>query len=242
MKQRQKLECDTAIVRLSELMDCFIEEYQKQGKPIKAFKLKSTRNFLPMIMGYYGPGDCFSNLTYCEYRTAREHFRAFSESAREEDLNLLVAVLYRPPVSLLAVRRMLRSWDGENRVPFSSKYNPLMLKRRAGRLAQVPYPWRYAVFLYFASCEDYLKTGKPVIDGVELDFSQLYSEKQEGETNKANVGMVGLLFSLAETGVFGTIEQTDNTNLWDIMVRVYQVVMQMREVEEKWKNKRSGTS
>ena len=89
---------------------------------------------------------------------------------------------------------------------------------------KVPFHLRYCVFLYFAGCEQFLKSGKPVVDGIELDFSQLYSDGDSYD--KANVGMVGLLYSLSESGVFGAIEQTDKQNLWDVLVRVYQLVMQ----------------
>ncbi len=232
----EKEECDTSLVRLSELMDCFIEEYQKDGKPVKAFKLKSVRNFLPVISGYHGPRDCFENISYCEYRTARGYFRSFAEDGNEDSLNHLVAVLYRPAKKFWFIRKFMQSSDGEIRIPFHSKSNPLLLEQRARKIAKAPYPVRYTVFLYFSGCEDFLKTGKPQVDGVELDFSQLYKEKSSENTDKSDVGMVGLLFSLAETGVFGTIEQTDNANLWDIMVRVYQVVMQMKSLEEKTKS------
>ena len=233
--------CNAEIVRLSDLMDCFIEDYQKKGKPVKSFKLKSVRNFVPKILGYYGPKDCFENLTYCEYRTAREYFRVFAESSEDKDLNHLVAVLYRPSKPWWFVRKRLPSCDGEIRIPINSKSNPLLLERRVKRIAKVPFHIRYSVFLYFSGCEDFLKTGKPVIDGIELDFSDLYKEKDADQSNEGNVGLIGLLYSIAETGVFGTIEQTDNQNIWDIMVRVYQVVMQGRAMEEKMKKHGTGS-
>ena len=68
----------------------------------------------------------------------------------------------------------------------------------------------------------------------------IYKEKDSEDVSDGNVGLIGLLYSIAETGVFGTIEQTDNQNIWDIMVRVYQVVMQGRATEEKMK--KHGTS
>ena len=227
--------CNAEIVRLSDLMDCFIEEYQKKGKPVKSFKLKSVRNFVPEILGYHGPRDAFENLTYCEYRTAREYFRLFAENGEDNDLNHLVAVLYRPAKPGWFIRRYLHGSDGEIRVAFVSKSNPLLLQRRVKRIAKVPFHIRYSVFLYFSGCEDFLKSGKPVIDGIELDFSSLYKEKDSEDVSDGNVGLIGLLYSIAETGVFGTIEQTDNQNIWDIMVRVYQVVMQGRATEEKMK-------
>jgi hypothetical protein len=227
----KRQECLTNVIRLSELMDCFIEEHEKDQQIYKSFKLTSTRNFIPRLLGYHGPTDGFANLTFCEYRIARDYFRRFAETGQEPYLNYLVAVLYRPARHFSYFRRYKLSWDGEIRIPFKSNSNPSALEKRAKRLSMVPFHLRYCVFLYFAGCEEFLKAGKPVIDGVELDFSLLYSESSSHD--KTNVGMIGLLYSLAESGVFGTIETTDNQNLWDILVRVYQVVMQSREITSK---------
>jgi hypothetical protein len=234
----EKEECETNILRLAELMESFLEDYEKDGKLVKSFKLKSTRNFVPRILGYHGPKDGFENVTFCEYRIARNYFRKFAETNEESYLNSLVAILYRPSKWFTFFRRLRSSWDGEIRQAFTSKSNQLSVEKRAKRISKVPYHIRYCVFLYFCGCEDYLKSGRPIIDGLELDFSQLYTDASGDD--KGNVGMVGLLFSLAETGVFGNIEQTDSQHLWDIMVRVYQVVMQARAFDEKIK--KNGTS
>ena len=163
---------------------------------------------------------------------ARSFFKGYAMNGNEDDLNHMIAILYRPSKSFWPVRKYLASCDGERRIEFKTQSNPIYFKRRVKRIATVPFHVRYAVFLYFSACEDYLKTGRPVVDGNELDFSRLYTNDSPDE-GKSDVGLVGLLYSLTETGVFGSIEQTDNTNIWDIMIRLYQVVMQMQEIEDK---------
>ncbi len=230
MNSEEKEQCDVNLVRISELMEGFIEGNKDDEK--REFKLTSVRNFVPVILNYHGPENCFENLTYCEYRTARSFFKSYIRDNKEDDLNQMVAVLYRPSKSFWHIRKYFRGSDGERRNQFTEKSNPLFFKRRVKRISRVPYHIRYAVFLYFSACEDYLKTGKPVVDGNELDFSKLYTNQSDDES-RSDVGLVGLLYSLAETGVFGNIEQTDNSNLWDIMIRIYQVVMQMQEIDSK---------
>ena len=216
--------CATNIVRLTSLIDSFIEEFEKDHQLVKSFKLISTRNFVPRILNYFGPRDGFENLTFCEYRIARNYYRQYIETTDETFLNYLIAVLYRPSKPFTFIRKWFESWNGETRIPFMSNSNPLSLDKRAKALLKVPFHIRYCVFLYFSGCEQFLKSGKPVVDGIELDFSQLYSDADSSD--KANVGMVGLLYNLSESGVFGSIEQTDKQNLWDVLVRVYQLVMQ----------------
>ena len=234
MSTEEKEACDVNLVRISDLMAGFIEDNPQENK--REFKLKSVKNFVPRILHYFGPANCFQNMTYCEYRMARSFFKGYAQNGNEDDLNHMIAILYRPSKSFWPVRKYLASCDGERRIVFKAQSNPIYFKRRVKRIATVPFHVRYAVFLYFSACEDYLKTGRPVVDGNELDFSRLYTNDSPDE-GKSDVGLVGLLYSLTETGVFGNIEQTDNTNIWDIMIRLYQVVMQMQEIEDK--NKKS---
>ena len=234
MSRKNRNAVEENISRIAELMDCFIELQEEEGN--REFKLKSVRNFIPKILNYYGPGNCFQNLTYCEYRTARGYFKSYVLDGKEEDLNKMIAVLYRPSKRLWFLQKYLKSSDGERRIVFKSKNNPIYFLSRTKKISKVPFHIRYAVFIYFSACEDFLKTGKPEVDGIELDLSKLYT-KGSSDTSKTDVGMVGLLYSLAETAVFGSIEQTDNSNLWDIMIRLYQVVMQMQEIEEINKKK-----
>jgi len=230
MKASRKTECCANLVRISELMTGFIQDDPGTGK--REFKLSCVRNFVPKILNYYGPSDCFQNLTYFEYRTARTFFKAFARDNNEDDLNQMIAILYRKSKSIWPLRKYMKSCDGERRTKLHAQSNPIYMKNRVKRISMVPFHVRYAVFLYFSSCEDYLKTGRPNVDGNELDFSKLYSKDEDGST-KSDVGLVGLLYSLTETGVFGTIDQTDSSSLWDIMIRLYQVVMQMQEIEDK---------
>ena len=229
MKSEKKRELEDKLVRISQLMETFIDE--KNDKGAREFKLKSVRNFIPKILNYYGPGNCFENLTYCEYRTARGYFKSYATDTKEDDLNKMIAVLYRPSKRFWFLQKYFKSSDGERRIGFKSKSNPIYFQRRTKIISKVPFHIRYAVFIYFSACEDFLKTGKPMVDGIELDLSKLYN-KDSSDSRKTDIGMVGLLYSLAETAVFGNIEQTDNSNLWDIMIRLYQVVMQMQEIEE----------
>ena len=237
LSNEKKHVCWLNLIRISELMECFIDTYKNEDEPERAFKLKSVRNFIPKILNYYGPENCFENLTYFEYRTARGYFRSYVLDNKEDDLNRLVAVLYRPSKSFWFIRKYLKSCNGERRGSFSSRSNPIFLKRRVSRISHTLFHIRYAVFIYFSACEDYMKTGKPIVDGNELDFSNLYSNQSHTDDRRADVGLVGLLFSLTETGVFGNIDQTDNANLWDVMIRLYQVVMQMQQIEDKNKVK-----
>ncbi|MEI6901085.1 MAG: hypothetical protein WCL00_14510 [Bacteroidota bacterium] len=235
MPEREKEQAYAEIFRISELMDSFFEEIEQDGKKIKSFKLSFTKNFIPKILNkFYGPADALQDITFAEYRIAHSYYAAYLDSHSENDLNHLIAVLYRPAKSLLWLRRLLPSYDGQSRVPFTAKSNPLFLESRVKAIAMLPLPIRYGIFLFFSGCEEFLAKGIVNVDGKNIDFSIIY-EKPEDDSDSPDIGLVGILYSLAETKVFGSIEETDGQNLYDIMIRLYQVVKQSKAMEAKYK-------
>lgn len=221
------------IYRLGELCESFFEEIDHEGKKSKCFKLNFTRNFIPVICGiYHGPADVLQDVTFCEYRHAHRYYTAYLESHDENDLNHLIAVLYRPAKKGLTFRRFFAGFDGQIRVPFTSRYNPMILENRVKDIAGLPMAIRYGIFLFFSGCERFLVNGSVKIDGKTIEFSSIYDQR-DGESSGPDIGLIGILYSLAETHVFGSIEETDNQNLYDIMLRLYQLVSQSKAMEQK---------
>jgi len=240
LKSEEQESINGEIYRLSLLCDSFFREEIRDGNPVKIANLSFVKNLVPEICDrYYGPDDGLADITFCEYRFANSYFRAYMKDADENDLNHLIAVLYRPRKSMIRIRRLLPGFNGQERVPFTSKSNPLKLKKRVDQISKLPKSVRYGIFLWYSGCEEFLVKGKPEVDGHEIDLSELY-KNTSGETTQANIGLVGILYTLAESNVFGPIENTDNQGLYDVMARLYQVVMQNREMEAKFKKDGSG--
>ncbi len=241
----EKEEIQGNILRIGELCNSYFEEIEQDGKKVKTFKLTFTRNFVPVIWcgkrKYYGPGDALQDITFCEYRTAHSYFASYLSSKDEMDLCRMIAVLYRPRKPFLFLRKLFPGFDGQQRIPFTSKSNPILLEWRARRITKLPIAVRYSIFLFFSGSERYLATGKPVIDGKEIDFSILY-EGSDHDPDSPDIGLTGVLFALAESKVFGSIQETDDQNLYDVMVRLYQVVKQSKALEAKFKNNGSGSN
>jgi hypothetical protein len=235
LSKKDKEQANGEVYRISELCESFFEEIEKDGKKVKSFKLSFTKNFIPIICKkFYGPEDALHDLTFAEYRTAHSYYAAYLESHSETDLNSLIAVLYRPAKRFLWIRKRLPSYDGQKRVPFTSKSNPLFLEARAREISKLPLAVRYGIFLFFSGCEEFLAKGSVDVDGKTIDFSVIY-EKSGDSIDSPDIGLVGILYSLAETKVFGSIEETDGQNLYDIMIRLYQVIVQAKAIEAKYK-------
>jgi len=230
------------IFRLSEQMESFFYDDVRDGKQVKSIKLSFVKNLIPKIYkNLYGPGDALSDITFCEYRRAHTFYRDYLKTRNSDSMNHLIAILYRPAKRFLWIRKYFPGFDGQNRRPFTAKSNPILLDRRAAKIARLPLSIRYGIFLWFCGCEEYLVKGTPVIDGQEIDLSVLYKES-ENASKEPNIGLVGLLYTLSESKVFGSIEETDQQNLYDVMARLYQVVLQQREMDDKFEKVRNGTN
>ena len=224
------------LLHLSETIETFFVEYEKEGKPVKAFQLNTVRNFVPKLCKtLHGPVDGFQDLTFCEYRMAYTWFKAYSESNNESYLDQLIAILYRPRKPFLCIRKYFPGYDGQRRIPFTAKSDPQLLNNRLKRIEKLPTHIKYAIFLYFSGCEDFLRTGSPEVDGTKIDLSIIYKKQgsNEQDSELKDIGLLGILYNLSESKVFGSIEQTDSQMLWDVMLRLYQVVKQNKDLERR---------
>ena len=225
------------LFRIGEVLDSFFEEIDQNGKKVKTFKLSFTRNFVPKVCGkFFGPNDALQDITFAEYRIAHGFFSAYLASHSENDLNHLIAVLYRPAKRYLWLKKLFQSFDGQIREPFTAKSNPLFLEARVKAVAKLPLAIRYGIFLFFSGCEEFLAKGTVNVDGKAIDLSIIYEKSDDDNSDSPDIGLVGILYSLAESKVFGSIEETDGQNLYDIMIRLYQVVKQSKAMEAKYKS------
>jgi hypothetical protein len=208
------------VFRISETMESFF--IAGDDKHSLVFNYDTVKNLIPQIGKYYGPAAALTDCTFYEYKEPHIRFVEFCKGHDEQKLNELVAVLYRPKRLLNFLLKYLPGHDGQMRRKLIPKTNPRYFEKRVRKIAKVPYNIRFAVYMYFQKCEEYLYTGKPEIDGQEIDLGVLYQGAKSSK-GKPDIGLTGIMYSLAETNVFGNIEETANTNLYDILARLYQL-------------------
>lgn len=210
------------INRMVDTIDSFYEDAEEEGKLVKKLKLNWIKQMLPEVGGLVGPLDALTNCSLFEYKEAVNHYLDYVKNHDNESLHFMIAVLYRPRKWFYRIRKLIAFNTIEERQAFTPKTNIDKLERRAKNVSYLPHHVKIAIFLWFANCIEYIVTGKPVIDGIEIDFSLLFAKPKE-DTDPAGIGMTGIIYSLAESSVFGNADQTSNTNLYDILVRLYQL-------------------
>lgn len=182
--------------------------------------LDFARNLMPMLGPSRGPADALQNITLGEFRDALGHAQNYAQTLDEQHLNLMCSVLYRPNMLTWYLRSRRPNWNGDRRYP----YNASRAEAEAYRFARYPFHLRYGAYLCFNAGLNFLRTGTVTIEGNEISFGVLW-EGSSSTQAQPGIGMAGVLFSLAETGVFGTLPHVERVNLYEGLARLYQVTI-----------------
>jgi hypothetical protein len=216
------------IYKLSEYIDEFFEDQADGTKVIKQYYINNPMPEISIWRTYCGPADQFMNISFGEYADALRLFNDFSVSGDRSLLYLIAAILYRPKKSFLFLRRRLNNFDGDKRV----KYNSKIIDSRAEDFRHLHIGFIYGVYLYFASFQKFITTAKIQWGGREIDFSILFdSQDNEQPETVPGIGMDSIMFSIAESGAFGTTEEVRKINFWEIMIRLYD--LRKRDMDQK---------
>lgn len=205
------------VYQLSLLINTFFEEDSQGKKIIKQYYTHNpVPSFKPLWKRYYGPSDGFMNITFGEYRDGLRMFLDFAATGNTNLLYLLTAIFYRKK----RVLNLFRKDKGDVRRP----YNIHTIDKRAETFRYAPIGFVYGFYLLFASFQKYLTTAVVPWGGQELDLSILFTSEENGQLEAVpGLGMDSVAFTLAQSGEFGDMEGVNNTNMWEILVRLYDL-------------------
>lgn len=195
------------INELSKLIEPYFITEGKNGKQTKVVDCVFMLQKLPVIkhkgVKYYGPADALSDISFSEYLAASNCFFEYSKTGDIKELNRLVAILYRP-------KKMFKTQK--------EAYVDALVAKRAIALASLSNDIKHAVYFYFASSQRYITTVETldIGGGNTVDLSSLF--KTSGEGAGDGLGMISVLYSLAETASFANIKDVGDTNLYDVLV------------------------
>jgi hypothetical protein len=171
---------------------------------------KDTRNLLPHIREWTGPASHGADLMFGEFRTAVALIKDYERTPNETILQALAGLLYRP-----AATPEQQHGTGLRRQPWN--WDPMEKNFERGRQMK---PWQtWGVYAWFAWFCEYLTTGTFIIEGEEMCFAPLFS-KSSGSSRKGPGGMTAIALTLAESHVFGTVKEVEDTPLLTVMQKL----------------------
>lgn len=195
---------------------------------------RSTEQLLPTVtinkQLLLGPQSHGADLLFGEFRMAYAIMRNYEQHPSDRDLDVLAGLLYRPAASAdLQRERQLRRWPYE--------WDTMEHREQRGQKMQRWETWGiYAWFAYF--CE-YLTQGRFIIDGEEVTFAPLFNtDPAENQNNvsdkdgKHGSSLQRICLTLAESHVFGTMKEVDQTPLLTVMMKLLQDYEQLERLKK----------
>lgn len=216
------------IYLLLETLNYFFRE--EKGKLVLNYNC--TKQFIPRLKYrrniFYGPDDAFINLTFREILDSMNHYNAYNKDKNYNDLDKLIAVLYRPEKENYKKIKERSDFDGERRV----NYNPATVNSRAEIIREIPFYKKFGVFLYYKACLEHITSNTIEVDNKIINLSRLFNK---GGENAGGIGMLGTLYGVAESGIFGDIDKTSERNIYDILLLLFKNMEEAEELKRKYK-------
>lgn len=173
----------------------------------------TTLNLIPRLGSLVGPLSHGSDLRFGEYRIACEFYNKYTIDKDIRYLNALVGILYRKPNKNVGSEL----FDGDYREPFN-KYH---IEKYANSVKNIPEHIKWGIYQWFSFFCKYLMTENFIIEGNTVCFASVFDYQADNDSKKDDsIGMISVLFSLAESGTFGTIKDTDNAFLFEVLLKL----------------------
>tara|TARA_R110001606_G_scaffold169248_1_gene314177 strand:- start:119 stop:1015 length:897 start_codon:yes stop_codon:yes gene_type:complete len=224
----------TNISLLADLVESFFETDEATNtKIIKQYYINNPiYKIKGVLKDYYGPSNEFNNVKFGEYVDALSHFADFHETGEIQYLYLLIATFYREKRGAFT---SAGDFTKDKRVPYNKeRVEDLAKMYKLQNMGVV-----YGFYLLFASFKKYLTTAKIYVEGNEIDLSILFEGDAAPESDIPGIGMKSILYTVAESGIFGTKKEVEETSMWEILIRMYDI--RKRDLDAKAQLKKQKT-
>lgn len=202
------------IFMLSEHIDHFFDRTETPEGTQLEIKLDFYNNHLPylkLFTTFFGPKDGFEDVEFGQYVDGLEEYIYFSQTGDIEALRTLFGIFYL----------------GRN-----ERYELKNAKKKAkGIFKHVDIRHLYGFYLWFTSMQQYILGGELMVMGQNINLSIIYQETgAEQKSNIPGIGMHSIVHDIAESGIFGSYNKVRETNMWTILLRLYE--MKKRRLDE----------
>jgi hypothetical protein len=214
------------VTNLRKLVQPYFTTQTLKGKKYTILDLNFVSNLIPVIeidgTKLYGPAEALQDCSYEQvFVHAQNALLDFSNDREETYLDQLTAVLYRPKKN--GKREKFNSETYEAQLELIKKLQPEI---------------KFAVYLFFASCHKFITTATNlnIGGGTSMDVAQLFKpDPSQGQAK--GIGPAGIIFTIAESGVFGNARETAGENVFTILSRMVQLHEQYKEQKRNAKRK-----
>jgi hypothetical protein len=213
------------IVSLHPLLEYILTKDEATGGI--SFNYKSVTNKIPQYHNLIGPKDAMMDCSFGEWIVLNDLYREYQETNSLDTLNVIVGTMYRDETPDYELAMVQPSFDGNRRVPFNKNLTEIYAKR----VEKWDYSVKYAMLLFLINCINFMHEGEILLHGRKISFTKLFTPSEGG--SKSNLGSTGLAYKVAETGIFGTIKDTLNENVYNVYLKMLQWNEEYEEFTKK---------
>jgi hypothetical protein len=197
----------SALTDKINLLDSFFDiDTDDDGHTTHTLQISTTRNMLPRYKSWHGPSDLINDITFKQFRNC---------------LNAL-KMLQNPDITNAEMHRY--STDIFKSLYHSPKKKP----------ERIPPHLLIHTNAWFSYWYQLITTTPLNINGEDIDFSILWKNDKKNEPESADKsGWLGILYSVAESGVFGKTADADNEKLFRVLLYLYKIKIAEIEQAEK---------
>lgn len=206
------------VYRISEILESFFDrkEDEKTGKVTMTVNQLFVHNHNPvynLFKRYYGPEEGFSNVLFGQYLDGLEEFIDFTQSGEIQSLRNLFAIFYLAKGEIYNKRKSL--------------------KRAKGIFRFVDIRNLYGMFVFFNAFQNYMMSGEISVMGQNIDLEIIFKDvdPKQKKSSIPGLGWITTAQDIAESGVFGAYENVRNTEMWPVILRLYE--LKKRAFDEK---------
>lgn len=188
---------------ISYLMDSFFNVTENKDKRIKLNIIENPVPYVkPVFLKISGPKARLTNTNFGQYEDACHYYYMYYRTHNARHLFLLFATYYQESRTYSKDKTESKAEYFKTRIDF----------------AQV-----YAFFLYFEAVQNYITSSKVMWEGKVIDLSILFSSTTKEKSELPGLGVKSLSFQIAESAVFGNLKELRSENLWEILLRLYDI-------------------
>jgi len=238
-----------------DLLDSFFEITTEEDGH-RVFKMIHPRcgyNLLSEWNGLKGPKNMLMNLAWGEFIQCLDCMKQIQLATTNEDYEVveelseeMMRVLYKtPPLrSSPLLKGTLRKTSALRARPlkplrFACPIKPLPLKGTPLEKGRMEYgAVMFHCITYFSYVYELITTVEIPYKGNEIPFYIIWQKDEDDDDFVPENDLTewdGILFSLAESGAFGTTENVNGYNMWDILLYLYKQKHAGREERRRMK-------
>lgn len=192
----------SALADKINLMDSFFEISENEtGQRVYRLRTESIKNMLPEWKGYRAPSDIFKELTWGDFVICMNAMKMLANAENEEEKqNYLRDIFYAIYKPIKAGKRVSSSFRGLG--------GSLIL---------------FHAHNYISYIAELITTMPVNINGEDLPIYKIWQDEDEDKKPKEpTIGWSNVLFSVAETAVFGNAENVNKQPFLDVLLFLYK--------------------